>query len=96
MTTMARVDQAFSEAAAVGLGPEDVIADYTGGTKTMTAGMILACARPDRKLEFMKPRHYRPDGTAAREEGSEPREVNIAFTLLPVEERGSGSSVIRS
>ena len=91
MTTMARVEEAFFEAAAAGLGPEEVIADYTGGTKTMTAGMILACARPDRKLEFMKPRRYRPDGTADRGAGSEPREVNVAFTLLPVERKASES-----
>lgn len=91
LTTMALVERAFSEAAHAGLGPEDVIADYTGGTKTMTAGMILACARPDRKLEFMKPRAYKPDGTADRAAGSEPREVDIAFTLLPAEDSGAGS-----
>lgn len=89
LTTKGLVDQAFAEAAAVGLGLEDVIADYTGGTKTMTAGMILACTGPARKLQFMKPRRYKPDGTADRAAGSEPQEVNIAFILSPIEVRPS-------
>jgi hypothetical protein len=31
------------EAAEYGLAPEQIIADFTGGTKPMSAGMILAC-----------------------------------------------------
>ena len=86
LTTKALVERAFAEAGAARLGPNDIIADYTGGTKTMTAGMILACARPDRALEFMKPRRYKPDGTADRASGSEPCEVSLAFTTLSAEE----------
>lgn len=33
----------FEEAQAEGLSPEQVIADFTGGTKPMSAGMVLAC-----------------------------------------------------
>ena len=36
-----------------GLPPADVIADYTGGTKSMTAGMVLACSSPDRTLQYL-------------------------------------------
>jgi hypothetical protein len=35
------------------LGEEDVIADFTGGTKPMTVGMIFACMTPSRKLEYV-------------------------------------------
>lgn len=59
----------------------DVIADYTGGTKSMTAGMILACALPERKLQFLKPRKYKPDGTADRAEGSDPKYIDIHFKV---------------
>lgn len=31
----------------------DVIADFTGGTKPMTVGMIFACMTPARKLEYV-------------------------------------------
>lgn len=59
----------------------DVIGDYTGGTKSMTAGMILACSPPGRNLQFMKPNEYKEDGSADREKGSEPRFVDIRFKL---------------
>lgn len=36
-----------------GLPPTDLIADYTGGTKSMTAGMVLACSQPDRHLQYL-------------------------------------------
>lgn len=36
-----------------GLPAADVIADYTGGTKSMTAGMVLACSAPDRTLQYL-------------------------------------------
>jgi hypothetical protein len=35
-----------------GLREEEIIADYTGGTKSMTAGVILACAQPKRRLQY--------------------------------------------
>lgn len=33
----------LEEALTEGLSPDQVVADFTGGTKTMTAGMVLAC-----------------------------------------------------
>ncbi|NCO65281.1 MAG: hypothetical protein COW32_09935 [Candidatus Aquicultor secundus] len=62
-------------------GETDMIADYTGGTKSMTAGLILACARPSRKLQVLKPKEYKEDGTAVREAGSDPKSVDIRFNL---------------
>ena len=35
------------------LEEEDIIADYTGGTKSMTAGLTLACSNPSRRLEYI-------------------------------------------
>lgn len=44
--TYAQVQQIFTTSAAeVGLDATDIIADFTGGTKPMSAGMLLACAR---------------------------------------------------
>ena len=36
-----------------GLPAADLIADYTGGTKSMTAGIVLACSHPDRNLQYL-------------------------------------------
>jgi hypothetical protein len=36
-----------------GLDESEMIADYTGGTKSMTAGVILACTKPTRRLEYL-------------------------------------------
>lgn len=36
----------------------DVIADYTGGTKGMTAGLMLACTRPERSLQYISQVNY--------------------------------------
>lgn len=66
------------------LNESDIIADYTGGTKSMTTGMILSCALPSRNLQFMKPNQYKEDGTALREAGSEPRQIDINFKLKQV------------
>lgn len=35
------------------LTEQDVIADFTGGTKPMTVGMIFACMTPERKLQYV-------------------------------------------
>jgi len=42
------------EAPAVGLAERDVIADITGGTKPMTAGMVLAALDGARDLEYVE------------------------------------------
>jgi len=66
-----------------GWSETDVIADYTGGTKSMTAGTVLACASPDRRLQFMKPGKYREDGTADHQAGSNPYLVDIRYSVRP-------------
>jgi hypothetical protein len=42
------------------LPAEDVIADFTGGTKPMTVGLILASLAPERSLEYVS--LHRPTG----------------------------------
>ncbi|MCS3924847.1 hypothetical protein [Methanosalsum natronophilum] len=35
------------------LNEDDVVADITSGTKAMTTGMIIACIKPNRKIEYL-------------------------------------------
>lgn len=62
-----------------GLAQDDVIADFTGGTKSMTAGMIMACLDVDRPLEYV-PQKYRtaPDGRPIPAETGDPIHIGIA------------------
>jgi hypothetical protein len=64
-----------------------VAADYTGGTKSMTAGIVLACAKPGRHLQFMKPRGYDEDGRGVG--CSDPVLVDINYKVRPVRRRTS-------
>ena len=59
------------------LSPTSIIADYTGGTSSMTAGMVLAASIDGIDLQFMKPNTYKADGSADRSAGSSPRIVDI-------------------
>ncbi len=44
------------EAAEHGLAPEQIIADFTGGTKPMSAGMVLACRGGRWPMQYMSGR----------------------------------------
>ncbi|MGD9099610.1 MAG: hypothetical protein PVF45_03955 [Anaerolineae bacterium] len=63
------VRRIYQEALAEGLAEDDLIADFTGGVKPMSAGMILAC-RERRPMQYM---YGRKKGVA-----SEPRLVEFA------------------
>jgi len=43
----------FDEAAGLGLGKKDLVADFTGCPKGMTLGLILACLSNARDIQFM-------------------------------------------
>jgi hypothetical protein len=43
-----------------GIAEEDIIADFTGGTKPMTVGMVFACLTPSRSLQYV-PAEYNKD-----------------------------------
>jgi hypothetical protein len=55
------VREIFLHAESIGLGAPDVIADFTGGMRSMTLGMILACLDGDRDIEMIGTR-YSPEG----------------------------------
>jgi CRISPR-associated protein (Cas_Cas02710) len=87
------VDQIYVEATQkFNLPEEQVMADYTGGTKSMTSGTILACTSPRRPLQFMKPRRYDSQGRADPTAGADPVAVDIQFELVPYSSRRQGVS----
>jgi hypothetical protein len=59
--TKETVDQIFTEQLD-GLAEEDVIADFTGGTKPMTVGMVFACLTPSRSLQYVPAEYDRDRG----------------------------------
>ncbi len=64
----------------------EVMADYTGGTKSMTSGMILAAIAEGIDLQYMKPNLYQADGRADRAAGSRPRFVTVDFVSVSDED----------
>lgn len=47
------VDGIYQEAKAYNMEDSQIITDYTGATKSMTAGVILACTNPERRLQYI-------------------------------------------
>ncbi len=82
--TFMLINSIYEEAANEGIEVADIIADYTGGTKSMTAGLILACAQPERRLQFMRPGGYTDDGRADLKLDSIATEVKVSFRLKAV------------
>lgn len=80
-STFQGVEQVYAEAKSFGLNSKDVVADFTGGTKMMTAGLVLACTPTDRDVQYMKPLAFLTDGQPDRSAGSEPRWVDLNFFL---------------
>jgi len=79
--TFKLVNQIYEEAAREAIEASNLIADYTGGTKSMTAGVVLACANPERHLEFMKPDGYTEEGRADLSKDAIATDVKINFQL---------------
>lgn len=65
-----------------GIEAQEIIADYTGGTKTMTAGMVLAVAAMGGELQYMKPNAYKSNGYADPAAGSKPVLVKADFVAV--------------
>lgn len=62
------VDEIFDNASDYGLKQRDIIADCTGGTKSMTLGVILACLEEDRDIQLIGSKYLqdgKPDGATA-------------------------------
>jgi hypothetical protein len=67
------VNAIYNDAANKGLGENEIIADYTGGTKSMTAGVVLACASPGRRLQYI-----------IQSEPNQIMEVLLSYRLKPI------------
>ncbi|MEO1096112.1 MAG: CRISPR-associated protein, partial [Cyanobacteria bacterium J06638_28] len=47
------VNAIYRHGESLGLSETDMIVDITGGTKPLGVGAFLACARPERRLEYI-------------------------------------------
>jgi hypothetical protein len=63
------------------LSAEEIIADFTGGTKCMAAGMVLACAAGDWDLQYLKPTQYDEFGRAIKGSPVTPILVDVDFFM---------------
>lgn len=79
--TKALVDTIRQQAHRLGLGDEDLICDFTGMTKPVSAGVVLACLLPRYRLEYMEPLGYLSDGRPDPDTGSRPIEVEIGYEI---------------
>ncbi|NJP11222.1 MAG: CRISPR-associated protein [Leptolyngbyaceae cyanobacterium RU_5_1] len=61
-----------------------IITDYTGATKSMTAGIILACANPDRKLQYIS------------QLDNKMKEIKISYRLKPIRQIPGGTDALVS
>jgi hypothetical protein len=78
------VQAIYHEARALGLEETDIVADYTGGTASMTAGMVLACsASEERDAQYMKPKEVTPTGVATAASEAVPVRVDLQFGMKP-------------
>ncbi len=64
---------------ALEISSDELISDYTGGTKSMTFGLALACADHGWPLGFLKPDKYDADGRPSKDAKSEPRRIDVTF-----------------
>jgi hypothetical protein len=62
------------------LEESDIIADYTGGTKSMTAGITLACAEPSRRLQYIVSEYDENNAPF----NSKVMEIKLSYRLKPV------------
>lgn len=75
----AKVQHAYQEATRLGLRPEEIVADVTGGTKSMTIGLALAGIPASRDLQVMRPSEYDDYGFAVRDAPSHATLVDVNF-----------------
>jgi hypothetical protein len=61
---------------------EDVICDFTGMSRPVSAGMILACAPKGRRLEYLQGQ-YDADGRLRLDVPSSPIEIEIQYEIEP-------------
>lgn len=54
----ARVNAIYEGAQRAGISEDEVTADITGGTASMSAGIILACVRKKRRVEYLRQDYF--------------------------------------
>ncbi|GBO52144.1 hypothetical protein APA_5234 [Pseudanabaena sp. lw0831] len=67
------IQSIYVDAESKGISESKIIADYTGGTKSMTAGMVIACASQNRYLEYI-----------IQSDSCPIMEVDISYNMRPV------------
>ena len=73
----ALVDFIRQEAYSFGIVDQDFICDFTGMNKPVSAGVVLACLRPEHRLQYMESRGFLPDGGPDPLAGARPVEVEL-------------------
>jgi hypothetical protein len=78
------VDSIYRDATdEMGLAEQSIVADYTGGTKSMTAGMVLACLSPNRRLQYIW-NEFNEDRSIKRADFCE---VMVSYKIKPIRSR---------
>lgn len=75
------VDGIYQEAKVYNMEDSQIITDYTGATKSMTAGVILACTNPERRLQYISQSQKNQNGENLL------IEVEISYKLKPLKIR---------
>jgi hypothetical protein len=75
------VDQIRKEATRAGLQDQDLICDFTGMNKLVGSGVVLACIRPEHRLQYMEPKKFLPDGRPDPQAGARPVEVAVSYKV---------------
>lgn len=58
---------------------DDLIADVTGGTVSMSLGLTFAGQSDEYVFEYLKPNGYKEDGSTNFAAGSTPREIDVRY-----------------
>lgn len=72
-TILNLINAIFADAQFKGLSESDIIIDFTGGTKPMSIGTVLACVSPSRRLEYFT--QTNPPGLV---------EVQVSYKIKPI------------
>lgn len=77
------IDRIYKQVDLLSHEPRQLIADYTGGTKSMTAGVVLACSSPERHLQYITGQY----NSAGELDGSQVMEVKLSYRLKLARDR---------
>jgi hypothetical protein len=69
------------EATRFGISSADFISDFTGMSKPVSAGVVLACIRPEYRLQYMEPRGFLADGRPDPKAGARPVEIDVNYDV---------------